>query len=180
MSFDDPLLQELAKKPLWLPREMIHRGWKGTDLITEHLPGDTYNDATVFLLYHGTVSASDAVMERIRCREVAFSASLRRAIGHWVEVKGFEHEELVKKGRNYAYHQAGLPFVQPRIVEAKDEDGFFYQVRTHTYGARQVGPHTFPIFFGEWMMEVWTWWIGAINILHRIYLRELKESGESK
>lgn len=159
---------------------MIYRGWKGTDLITEHLPGDTYNNATVFLLYHGTVSASDAVMERIRCREVAFSDALRKVIDRWVEVKGFEHEQLVKKGRNYAYHQAGLPFVQPRIVEIENEEGLFLEVRTHTYGVRQVGPHSFPIFFGEWMMEVWTWWIGAINILHRMYHRELEGSGEYK
>lgn len=177
MAFDDPSLKQLAERPLWLPREMIKRGLQGTDLLTEHLPGQTYNDATVFILYHGTVSASDAVMERIRCREVAFSPSLRKAIDRWFEIKGFEHEELVKKGRNYAYHQAGLPCVKPRVVEVEDESGALIEVQTHTYGVRQVGPYNFPIFFGEWMMEVWHWWIGAINILHRMYLNEMKESG---
>lgn len=172
------LTRQLAAKPLWLPREMIARGRDGAERLTEVIPHEAYNDATIYILFHGNANAAYAVMDRILKQEVGFSAALRRAIDRWHELNKQSFLDLVGEERRTTTHRGNLPSLTFFPLEVQNEAGELETRLSHYFRHRQVGALRFPMFFGEWMMEVWTWWIGRLNQLHRMYQAELKQSGE--
>lgn len=175
------LPKRLAEKPLWLPREMISRGYEGAKQIIDHLPNEAYTQEVVFLLFHGNSNASYAVMERIKGQEKQYSPALRRVIERWLDFSQSEFDALTKSSRNVATHNYGLPELrEKRLKEAIREDGTTGEAVARYFISRKIGPVEMDVFFQEWMLEVWLWWIGGINQLHRMYMKELERSGDSK
>lgn len=172
--------RSLKKVPLALPRLMIERAARGADKLTECIPVDGYDDDTVYLLFHGNANASYAVMDRIAKYEVAFSPALRRVIGAWLELNRSAHADLVGEERRLATHQAFFPKINTYPVDMENEVGSTVTVLTHWYKEKTLGDFSRRTFFGEWMMEVWAWWGGRINQLERMYLAELKRSGDAQ
>lgn len=171
---------ELAKRPLWLPREMIARGKAGAERLTDVIPDEAYDDATIYILFHGNANAAYAVMDRIRRYEIAFSPALRRAIERW---DGFNREsfyDLVGEERRTTTHHGNLPTLTFFPMEIENDRGELETRLSHYFRQQRLGAATFPVFFGAWMMDVWTWWVGRINQLHRMYQDELSRTGEER
>lgn len=170
----------LAKRPLWLPREMIYRGYHGAQQLVEHLPNEAYTQEMVFVLFHGNANAAYAVMDRIKGQEKNFSPALRRTIDRWLEFAADDFKQTVKAERDAATHNFSLPEVTYFVAKGYRDDGSYGDVNSHYFKQKQFRDMTINVFFPEWMLDLWTWWVGRINQLHRMYMAELQRSGDKK
>lgn len=174
------LFKQLAKQPLALPREMIERAQRGADRLTDIIPHTEYTDDTIYILFHGNANAAYAVWDRIRRQEKGYSPAMKRTIDRWIEFNQQEFTDLVGESRNDTTHQGQLPKLSHFNIDVPDEYGEIQSRITHWFRERHIGGNSYPVLFGEWMMEVWAWWGGRINQLERMYHQELATSGDAK